>query len=54
MDPVFINKRVQSEICYKTIDKLSDLSLINEYTKCKSVKQSINKLTKILNEEKYR
>ena len=47
-----INERIKKEICYETLDELTDLKLINEYKKCKSVKNEIKKLNNIL--EKYR
>lgn len=46
-----INNRIKSEICYETLDKLSDINLINEYKKSNSVINEINKLSNIL--EKY-
>jgi len=47
----YINNRIKKEICYKTINELTDYNLLNEYKKCKSVKNQIQKLSKIL--EKY-
>jgi hypothetical protein len=46
-----INKRIENEICYETIDKLKDENLLSEYMKCKSVKNEIKKLENIL--DKY-
>jgi hypothetical protein len=43
-----INKRIQAEICQKTLISLSDESLINEYKNCKSVVKEIDKLNRIL------
>ena len=47
----YINNRINMEICDDTINKLKDLYLIDEYRKCKSVKNEIKKLELIL--EKY-
>jgi hypothetical protein len=44
----YINNRIANEICEKTIDSLRDECLLDEYRKCKSVKNEINKLEKIL------
>lgn len=44
----YINDRINKEICYDTINKLKDLYLIDEYKKCRSVKNAINKLETIL------
>ena len=44
----YINKRIKQEICYKTLKKLTDEKLINEYKKCKSVKNEIQKLDNVL------
>ena len=49
MDYIDINNRIENEICYETIDKLTDVYLIEEYKECKSVKNQINKLELILN-----
>lgn len=43
-----INKRICNEICNNTILKLKDEKLLNEYKKCKSVKNRINTLEKVL------
>jgi transcriptional regulator CtsR len=43
-----INDRIISEICYNTINELSDDKLINEYKKCKSVIKEIKLLENIL------
>ena len=44
-----INIKIKKNICYKTINELSDKNLYPEYMKCKSVKNEINKLENILN-----
>lgn len=49
-----INKRIKSEICYETIDKLKDINLINEYKDYKSVKNKVNKLKSILEKHKIK
>jgi hypothetical protein len=46
-----INKRIETEICQDTINKLSDENLLSEYIRCKSVKNAIKKLEDIL--DKY-
>ena len=43
-----INKRIQKEICKKTIEKLNDDNLIDVYKNQKSVKKSIIILIEIL------
>lgn len=43
-----INKRIKNEFCRKTKDALSDISLLDEYKKCKSVKKKIARLESIL------
>jgi len=48
----YINNRINNEICYDTINKLSDISLLNEYKQCKSVQNEIKKLTEILDNHK--
>jgi hypothetical protein len=47
-----INSRIINEISYDTIEKLKDNNLINEYKECKSVQNSIEKLTDILEKHK--
>lgn len=47
----YINNRIKKEICYKTLNELTDNKLINRYKKCISVKNKIKKLEDIL--EKY-
>jgi uncharacterized protein YihD (DUF1040 family) len=46
-----INARIKKEICYETLEELTDSKLIDEYKACNSVKNEINKLGHIL--EKY-
>jgi hypothetical protein len=46
-----INKRIDKEVCFDTINKLKDEYLVDEYKECKSVKKEIKKLESIL--EKY-
>ncbi len=48
MSIALINKRIKNEICYETINKLKDNNLLNDYKKCKSVQNQIDKLTNIL------
>lgn len=43
-----INNRIESEVCYETIEKLKDISMMEEYKKCPSVINQIDKLDKIL------
>ena len=43
-----INLRIKQEICYKTLEELTDINLMDEYKKCKSVKNEIKKLEYIL------
>lgn len=44
-----INERIQKEICRNTISKLSDISLMETYKQCQSVKASIQNLIHVLN-----
>jgi hypothetical protein len=44
-----INARIKKEICYETLEELSDAKLISEYKNCNSVKNEIKKLGDILN-----
>ncbi len=46
-----INKRIKQEICYETLDELSDTKLMCDYKDCNSVKNEIKKLNDVL--EKY-
>ena len=48
IDLKYINNRINKEICYETLNKLQDSSLLDEYKKCKSVQNEINKLELIL------
>jgi len=43
-----INKRIEYEICHETIEKLKDINMMEEYKKCQSVINQIDKLDKIL------
>jgi hypothetical protein len=43
-----LNQRISSEFCAETVQKLTDVSLLPEYQKCKSVKNSVAKLSNIL------
>ena len=47
----YINSRIKEEICYKTLEELRDINLIEEYKECISVKNEIKKLGNIL--DKY-
>jgi len=46
-----INARIKQEICYETLEELTDEKLLSEYKECNSVKNEIKKLCDIL--EKY-
>jgi len=48
-DLKYINDRIKKEICYKTINKLSDKELLSYYIESKSVKKTSLKLETILN-----
>lgn len=43
-----VNVKIQEDICYKTIEKLSDANLMTEYRESPSVKKEIRKLSDIL------
>ena len=43
-----LNERISSEFCAETVQKLTDVSLLSEYQECKSVKNSVAKLSTIL------
>jgi len=43
-----LNQRISSEFCADTVNKLTDVSLLTEYQDCKSVKNSVAKLSNIL------
>ena len=47
----YINLRIKKEICYNTLNQLTDISLMSDYKKCNSVKNEIKKLRNIL--DKY-
>jgi len=46
-----INTRIKQEICYETLEELTDTKLISEYKDCNSVKNQIKKLGNVL--DKY-
>jgi hypothetical protein len=46
-----INTRIKQEVCYETLEELSDAKLMSEYKDCNSVKNEIKKLSDVL--EKY-
>jgi hypothetical protein len=46
-----INTRIKQEICYETLEELTDAKLMSEYKDCNSVKNEIKKLGDVL--EKY-
>lgn len=46
-----INSRIKQEICYETLEELTDTKLMNEYKNCNSVINEIKKLSDVL--EKY-
>lgn len=48
IDIDYINQRILNEICNDTIIELTDEELIDEYKECKSVKNKIDTLVKIL------
>ncbi len=43
-----INARIKKEICYKTLEELTDVKLMCEYKDCNSVKNNIKKLSEVL------
>ena len=43
-----INARIKQEICYETLEELTDAKLMDEYKGCNSVKNEINKLGDVL------
>ncbi len=43
-----INRKINNQICYNTINILNDFNLKNEYLKTSSVKNKINKLKLLL------
>lgn len=46
-----INTRIKQEICYETLEELTDAKLLCEYKNCNSVQNEIKKLSDVL--EKY-
>ena len=44
-----INIRIKQEICYETLEELTDYKLMSEYKECNSVKNEIQKLKNVLN-----
>ena len=44
----YINTRIKKEICYETLEELTDAKLMCEYKNCNSVKNEIKKLSEIL------
>lgn len=46
-----INSRIKKEICYETLEELTDEKLMSQYKNCNSLKNQIKKLSVIL--EKY-
>ena len=47
----YINTRIKQEVCYETLEELTDAKLMPEYKDCNSVKNEIKKLGDIL--DKY-
>lgn len=45
---LIMNKKIEEQICRETIIQLKDENLLNEYKECKSVKNSIEDFSKIL------
>jgi hypothetical protein len=43
-----INTRIKAEVCYETIEELTDAKLMGEYSGCKSVKTKIQQLRDVL------
>jgi len=43
-----INARIKQEVCYKTLEELTDVKLMCEYKDCNSVKNEIKKLSDVL------
>jgi hypothetical protein len=44
----YINSRIKKEICYQTLEELTDVKLLPEYNDCKSVKNEIKTLCETL------
>jgi len=43
-----INARIKQEVCYETLEELTDAKLMCEYKDCKSLKDKIKKLSDVL------
>jgi len=43
-----INARIKQEVCYETLEELTDAKLMCEYKDCNSVKNAIKKLSDVL------
>jgi len=43
-----INTRIKEEVCYETLEELTDAKLMCEYKNCNSVKNEIKKLSELL------
>ena len=43
-----INARIKQEVCYETLEELTDTKLMCEYKDCNSVKNEIKKLSDVL------
>jgi len=43
-----INTRIKQEVCYETLEELTDIKLMCEYKDCNSVKNEIKKLSDVL------
>ena len=46
-----VNNRIEKEICYNTLNNITDKALIDQYKECNSVKNKIHNLSNIL--DKY-
>ena len=44
----YINARIKQEVCYETLEELTDAKLMCEYKDCNSVKNEIKKLSDVL------
>ena len=44
----YINARIKQEVCYETLEELTDAKLMCQYKDCKSVKNEIKKLSDVL------
>lgn len=44
----YINARIKQEICYETLEELSDTKLMDEYKECESFKNKIKTLSDVL------